>query len=731
MNNIITSLKGDKMSQPNPIRFEKVGGSLQPVIKTASDLENLLQLSPAFWSITSISLDAISMDPLFLKFMDSDNNGKIRVDEIKTAVSWVLGRLKNRGGLEKGSSVLLLEDLNPDDAEACDIRDSAVLALKNTGAENLKEISLEGIRDRKKIISAGLSNGDGVIPVSLLADTELIPCAAMIARLFGTVPDASGLEGFNQNALEQFKTAAEAYIAWVDSAVDSREIMPFGANTKSAYGAFSAVREALDRYFELCGAVRMFGKNNLTAAASANLMNTEEMDAALKKAPVAQPEASRVFALNAELNPLWKDRLQIFFAEVLPDRNAVSELEWADLKKRFSGYENWLRSKPSELFDKEDLEVVRTALRENIPLKLQQLIDRDLAYSKEIAGIDNLEKLILYQKNLMKLLNNYINLRVLFNPSVDSILQAGILVMDGRCFKLAIRVTSVAEHKKIAERSNICVMYIDAQTGNQDMLRKMQLAVAVTHGDMYNLFIGKRGVFFTADGVVWDAKVTDFIQQPVSVSEAIRMPFYRFGAFLGKQMDKFFSARAKEFESGFDKTMTQAQTFNPNAVPKPAPQQTPAVSGSMMLMGGGIGLAAIGSAVAFIAQSLKNVSFWNVLAVFLVIILIFGGPIIVVSLVKLFRRDVAVYLEASGLALNKRMRLNRFMSKIFTERPEIPRGTLLDSNDVIRSIFLKEQERVGQSVSTARKCLNAVIWLLAVAAIGVAGGVALWHYLLK
>ena len=32
---------------------------------------------------------------------------------------------------------------NPDDVEACGIRDSAVLALKNTGAENLKEISLE------------------------------------------------------------------------------------------------------------------------------------------------------------------------------------------------------------------------------------------------------------------------------------------------------------------------------------------------------------------------------------------------------------------------------------------------------------------------------------------------------------------------------------------------------------------------------------------------------------
>ena len=374
--------------------------------------------------------------------------------------------------------------------------------------------------------------------------------------------------------------------------------------------------------------------------------------------------------------------------------------------------------------------MIRAALKDDVPKKLQSIIDRDLAYSKEISGFDNVEKLILYQANLVKLLNNYVNLRVLFNPSVDSILQAGILIMDGRCFKLAIRVTNVAEHKKIAERSNICIMYIDAQTGQVNALRKMQLAVAVTHGDMNNLFAGKSGVFFTADGTVWDAKVTDFVQQPVSISEAIKMPFYRFGSFLGKQMDKFFSARAKEFETGFDKTMTQAQTFKPGtAAPKAPQQQTPAVSGSMMLMGGGIGLAAIGSAVAFIAQALKNVSFWNVLAVFLIILLIFGGPMIIVSLVKLYRRDIAVYLEASGLALNKRMRLNRFMSKIFTERPEIPRGSLLDTSDVIRGIFLQEQKRLGLSMSRMRSFLNIVLWFIAVAAAGIAGGITLWNYL--
>ena len=288
------------MSKDKRIQFEKVGGSLQPIVKTADDMKRLLALSPALWSITSVSLDAISMDPVFLKFMDSDCNGKIRVDEVKTAIRWVLGRFRNYSALENGSDVLTLADLNPDDRESAEILASAMLALKNTGVSEPKEITLAGIRDRKKIIAAGLSNGDGVIPVSLLTDESLIPCAEMTARLFGTVLDASGLQGFNQESLDKFKSAAEAYLAWNDAAEKTPEILPFGADTKAVYGAFSAVREALDDFFELCGALRMFGEDKLAPAAPGNLLNSEEIDAALKKAPAAPPCASMVFSLKAD-----------------------------------------------------------------------------------------------------------------------------------------------------------------------------------------------------------------------------------------------------------------------------------------------------------------------------------------------------------------------------------------------------------------------------------------------
>ena len=85
-----------------------------------------------------------------------------------------------------------------------------------------------------------------------------------------------------------------------------------------------------------------------------------------------------------------------------------------------------------------------------------------------------------------------------------------------------------------------------------------------------------------------------------------------------------------------------------------------------LLMGGGIGLAAIGSAVAFIAQSLKNVSFWNVLAVFLIILLIamffhqFKDNKVVAAMFRGIRPAVVALIAVPTFNLAKRAQLNRF-----------------------------------------------------------------------
>ena len=93
---------------------------------------------------------------------------------------------------------------------------------------------------------------------------------------------------------------------------------------------------------------------------------------------------------------------------------------------------------------------------------------------------------------------------------------------------------------------------------------------------------------------------------------------------------------------------------------------------SMLMMGGGIGIAAIGSAAAFMARTLSNVSIWAILSVILGIILVFGGPSVVIALIKLYCRDLGRFLEASGNAVNRPMRLSGKLGRVFTWEPPLP-----------------------------------------------------------
>ena len=293
-----------------------------------------------------------------------------------------------------------------------------------------------------------------------------------------------------------------------------------------------------------------------------------------------------------------------------------------------------------------------------------------------------LRKLALYQQNMLRFVNNFVSLSELFNPASLSMVQPGYLIMDGRHFSLGVCVTNLAEHKKIIQRSNICVMYLNLETLIGTVTKKMTVAVAITSGTMRNIFIGKCGIFYAGDGTEYDAKVIDLIQQPVSFMEALLQPFYSFGAFIGKQADKFFSTRSKDVETSLNKQVDTAAKGKGDIIDPKAIQQTPAISGSMLLMGGGVGLAALGSSVAFIANSIQSVPFWKVAAVLFGIIFTISAPMMLVSIVKLRNRRISDFFAAGGWAVNLSIRLSRKMGALFTRKLKIPFGATLGGDIV-------------------------------------------------
>ncbi|MBR2000014.1 MAG: hypothetical protein IJ992_05805, partial [Lentisphaeria bacterium] len=392
---------------------------------------------------------------------------------------------------------------------------------------------------------------------------------------------------------------------------------------------------------------------------------------------------------------------------------------WNALKAKLAPYGGWSSRKNTDIFDAFDRNQLRSYAEKNVYAVLYKLIENDVAVSTDLANCKEVRKLILFQQYMMDFLNNFVCLHNLFDPDLPSMIQVGKLVMDGRMFTLCTLVPNVAEHKKIVMESDICVMYLDVVRKTGADQKSMKIAVAVTSGHVRNIFVGKCGVFYTEDGAVWDAKIFDFVRQPVSVSEAIKEPFYKFAEFIQRQADKLFATRSKQYESNVSNSIqAHAQPVGKPAPPPAAVPGAPGAGGPMMLLSGGLGIAALGSAFAFIASSLQGISFSTVMAVLLGIMLIFGGPIILISLIKLFNRNLSRFFEANGNAINMKMRLSLKMGRFFTFVPKVPFSMLVMPEFFYNSMAEKQR---GMNI-----WLKLTIWLLVLLLL--TGGIIYWKF---
>jgi hypothetical protein len=358
----------------------------------------------------------------------------------------------------------------------------------------------------------------------------------------------------------------------------------------------------------------------------------------------------------------------------IASENTLSSKQWSEIKNRFAPYSTWKQDKRGGLVEKLGTKTLKAYLAGDEIQKLRDLIAEDKKVAEEIAQVESVEKLIFHQVDFLNLVNNFISLDRLFDPISTSMIQVGKLVMDGRNFWLTVKVTDRKQHKLIAEKSSICVMYLEITRRNGDKDEKMEIAAGITSGDISQIYVGKKGVFFKSDGSKWNAKIVDIIQQPVSISEALRLPFKKLGDFISKQTEKFTGSSYKHIETSLNQNIDNAE----KSLTAPKPQgkvSGAAVNGSILMLGGGVGLAAMGSAFAFIVKSLKNVSILNILMVVLGIVLLLSLPVIIAAVIKLRKRNVGMFLEACGWSINHRLRLTRKMGLLFTHAPGLPKGS--------------------------------------------------------
>ena len=279
-----------------------------------------------------------------------------------------------------------------------------------------------------------------------------------------------------------------------------------------------------------------------------------------------------------------------------------------------------------------------------------------------------LRKLLLLHRDFYRLLRNFITLEDFYDLDDKTIasFQAGVLIIDQRACHLCIRVNDLAKHDTQAPLSGMYLLYCNCE--NKKTGKTAQIVAAMTQGEIKNLSVGKNAVFYDNDGLDYDATVFKIIENPISIRQAFWTPYRKFAKWVEDKVNK--SAAEKDAKAFDDMTAkADAASADPTAEKKPA-FDIAKFAGIFAAIGMALGM--IGTALASVAVGLGKLSWWQLIIVFVCILLVISGPSMIMAWLKLRRRNLAPVLNANGWAVNADAIISVPFGKTLTEQVAFP-----------------------------------------------------------
>ncbi len=669
------------MEIPHKWRFFRSGGFDQVRLETGADLRALSQLDPKLWVALSCPTDNLEFDKKTLEFIDSDEDGHIRVPEIIAAVQWVVSVLKNPEDVIQGAAVLPLNAINDSHPEGAILLASARQILKNIDKKDETVITIEDTADLNKIFASTKFNGDGIIPATAAAEADTQTMIEEIIACIGSEEDRSGLPGVSEEKVEQFFTEAMAYSEWwQDAEKDASNILPLGKETESAKASFDRIKAKVDDYFTRCRLAEFDQRageplnpavSEYEAFAKTDLSVESEQ---LSLLPLAKIEANRHLPLETAINPAWIDAITEFKNKVinplLGNKEELSADEWRQLCDKFAAHQAWLDVKRGALVEAFGIDRIRGILGGGYHEKIVALIHKDKSFASASDAINSVEKLIRYHQNLFQLLNNYVSFRDFYTRHDKAIFQAGSLYLDGRSCDFCLRVTDLDKHSGMANLSGTYLAYCECRRRGGD--EKMIIAAAFTNGDADNLMIGRNGIFYDRNGQDWDATIIKIIEHPISVRQAFWYPYKRIGKMIGEQIEKMANAREKSVQDQAAGGIADAAQKTEVGKAPVAPFDVGKFAGIFAAIGLAIG--AIGTAMASVVTGFLGLVWWQMPLAIGGLILLISGPSVLIAFLKLRKRNLAPLLDGNGWAINTRAIINIPFGTSLTHMAVLPPG---------------------------------------------------------
>ena len=660
--------------------YENIGGSTRVKITSGADIAHLADLDLKKWTVLSCPTAGLDIDEKSLKYVDTDNDGRIRVNDVIATSQWLTAVVKDADLLVKGVDSIDVEAFNQEHADGKKLYNSAKQILVNLAKEG-SVISLADTKDITAIFAKTRFNGDGVITEQTAeADDEKAVVAAIVNTL-GGVADRCGVNGANAELIERFYQALADYVAWSESAVEA----PYGADTDKAIEAYNALDAKVKDYFVRAklasfapeSATKLDVQTGLIEAISADNLTAKTDEIAAY--PIARITGKADLAIDAAINPAWASKFKTLMSIVKPEEKTLTEESWAAIGATFAAYNAWKAAKKGGEVEALGVDTIKKMLADDKKQALLDLVAQDLELKETADGIDMVDKFLHIYRDFYRLLRNYVTFQDFYcrDKKVKAIFQSGRLLIDQRECRLCMNVADMAKHNTMAPTSGIYLVYCDCTT--KASAAKRSIVAAITVGDIGDLFVGKNAIYFDNDGLMWDAVITKIVENPISVGQAFWSPYRR----MAKTIENLINKSAAEKDAAMMKDADAKINAASAAKPAEGDAKAPAPPFDIAKFAGifaaiGVAVGMIGTALSGLVESFKGFTWWQYIGIFIGIMMFISGPAMVLAWMKLRRRNIAPLLNANGWAVNASSKINILFGETLTDVAKFPKLKLKD-----------------------------------------------------
>ena len=651
-------------------RFFRAGGVDQVSIRTGQDIAHIGELDQKLWVALACPTRGIEFDSATLDLIDQDKDGRIRAPELVQACQWAVAQVVDPQVLADGGDVLQLASLRSDTEDGAALRVEAERILRLDGRAGESAVTLAEVHQRLASLHAMPFNGDGLInPLTLPGEPALAELVSRIMALYGSAEGSDGQPGMGRAALDAFFTDLRAIQAWHEQAQEHACVLMQREQVVAAAQALNAVQAKIEDFFARTRLAAFDAKALVPLSPSVEGYAALGLDLLGSRSAAALPLATIVaggdLPLEQGLNPAWTEAMQAFRSQAVAPLlgealHSLSAAQWDALQARLAPCQAWLAAYPASVLGDMPQAEAHALLESGAETQLQQLIAYDEDESRHSLQAVRLEKLIRFQRDLLKLLNNFVSFSDFYRRE-GAAFQAGTLFLDGRSCELTVDVADAAAHATLAGLAKVYLAYCDCRRNGE----QRSIVAAFTAGDVDYLMVGRNGVFYDRQGNDWDATISKIIENPTSIGQAFSAPYKKFLRMIEEQVAKRAAAKEAGVTAGL---VDQAQALvSTPAAAAPAARKTDV--GTVAAIG--VALGSLSAVVVGIFGKFIELGPWIPIALIGVVLAI-SGPSMLIAWLKLRQRSLGPILDASGWAINGRMNINLRLGRSLSQAAKVP-----------------------------------------------------------